>query len=483
MPSIADEIVISGISARLPESDNLWEFKEHLFNGHDMVTADDRRWPMGLHGLPTRNGKLKDLSKFDATFFGVHAKQAHSMDPQLRMLLELTYEAIVDAGVNPQSLRGSNTGVYIGVSTSESEEAFTSDPDSITGYALTGCCRAMFPNRISFAFDFKGQSFAIDTACSSSSLALDQAMSALRAGLCDAAIVGGTNLCLKPTTSLQFHRLGMLSAEGKCKAFDSTGAGYVRSEAATVLFLQRSTAAKRIYATVVHSKSNTDGNKQEGVTYPSGEIQEKLLREVYNEAKINPSEVVYVEAHGTGTKVGDPEEVNAITRVFCNNRTTPLLIGSVKSNMGHSEPASGLCSIAKVIIAMESGEIPANLHFKDPNPEISGLQDGKLKVVSENTPWNGGLVGVNSFGFGGANVHVILRSYPKPKPTPLIEGLKIFAHSGRTEEAVDVTLKCMEETKDQDLHELMADLINNPQAGHYYRGYTLLNGETVREIQ
>uniref|UniRef100_T1ILW6 Fatty acid synthase n=1 Tax=Strigamia maritima TaxID=126957 RepID=T1ILW6_STRMM len=315
--------------------------------------------------------------------------------------------------VNSQLMRRTNTGVFIGVSQNETAEAITTDLESINGYEIVGCCHARFANQISFHFDFKGPSFSVDTTCSSSITALNQALSALQSGVCDAAIVGGTNLCL--------------------------GAGYVRSEAVTVLFLQRSTAAKRIYATVVHSKSNSDGYKQEVVTYPSGEIQEKLLSETYNEAKINPSEVVYVEAHGTGTKVGDPEEGNAITRVFCNNRTTPLLIGSVKSNMGHSEPASGLCSIAKVIIAMESGEIPANLHFKDPNPHIPGLQDGKQRTI--------------------------------------------FAFSGRTEEAVDVALKYMEEPKNQVLQALMADLTDNPHPGHYYRGYTLLNGETDREIQ
>uniref|UniRef100_T1ITL1 Fatty acid synthase n=1 Tax=Strigamia maritima TaxID=126957 RepID=T1ITL1_STRMM len=484
-PSVADDVVISGISGRFPESDNLWEFKENLFNGVDMVTADDRKWPMGLHGLPTRNGKVKNLSKFDANFFGLLPKVAHTMDPQIRILLELTYEAIVDAGVNPQSLIGSNTGVFIGVSTSESEEAFIADPDA-SGYALTGCCRALFANRISFSFDFKGPSYAVDTACSSSLLALNQAVQAMRTGLCDAAIVGGSNIFFKPGNSLQFYRQNMLSQNGKCNAFDSSGAGYVRSESITVIFLQHSSAAKRIYASVVHTKTNCDGKKPEAVTFPSTHLQERLLREVYQEANVDPADVFFIEAHGTGTKVGDPAEANAIARVFCKNRSTPLLLGAVKSNMGHSEAASGLCCIAKVIIAMESGQIPANLHYKNPNPEIPALLDGRLKVVSENTPWDGGLAGINSFGFGGANVHVILRSHrksTKSTSTSLIEGRTIFAFSGRTEEAVDVALKYMEETKNQDLQALMADLTDNPHPGHYYRGYTLFNGETDREIQ
>lgn len=245
-----DEIVITGLSGRLPESNSIEEFKDQLFAGVDLVTDDDRRWPPGkkgaesraappetqstswppclvpgLHGLPARCGKLKDLEHFDAQFFGVHAKQARVMDPQLRMMLELTYEAIVDAGFNPTELRGSRTGVFIGVSSSESDEYWTQDPDRVNGYGLTGCCRAMFPNRLSYTFDFQGPSYAIDTACSSSMFALHQAVQAMRDGQCDSAIVGGCNLLLKPASSLQFHRLNMLSPQGMCKAFDSSGNG------------------------------------------------------------------------------------------------------------------------------------------------------------------------------------------------------------------------------------------------------------------
>jgi len=202
-----EDVVIAGISGRLPESATIDEFKQQLFEGVDLVTDDERRWPSGLYGLPTRTGKLKDLSRFDATFFGVHAKQANVMDPQLRMLLELTHEAIVDAGFNPNEIKGSRTGVFIGVSDSESSEYWTAqDPDTINGYGLTGCCRAMFPNRISYTFDFKGPSYAVDTACSSSLFAFQQAVTAIKTGQCDSAIVGGVNLLLKPTSSLQFHR-------------------------------------------------------------------------------------------------------------------------------------------------------------------------------------------------------------------------------------------------------------------------------------
>lgn len=483
--TLDNDIVISGFSGRLPESSNIDEFKRNLFEGIDMVTDDERRWPSGLHGLPTRTGKLKDLASFDAVFFGVHAKQATVMDPQLRMLLELTHEAIIDAGINPSEVRGTKTGVFIGVSDSESDEFWTADPDIINGYGLTGCCRAMFPNRISYTFDFKGPSFALDTACSSSMYAMHSAISAMRSGQCDAAIVGGVNLVLKPTSSLQFHRLSMLSLDGACKAFDASGNGYVRSEAAVVIYLQKSNDARRVYATVVNSKTNVDGNKSEGITFPSGSMQNQLMREVYNEAGVDPKDVVYVEAHGTGTKVGDPQEVNSIADLFCKDRKTPLLMGSVKSNMGHSEPASGLCSIAKMLIAMEAGVIPPNLHFNKPNPDIAALNDGRIIVVDKPMPWNGGLIAVNSFGFGGANAHVILKSNPRPKVLPALDVQvpKIVAVSGRTTDAVDMFLdKVKEYEKDDEFISLIHKLHNINIPGHNYRGYQILGDNKVRDI-
>lgn len=482
--SFSDDIVITGISGRLPESSSIEEFKQQLFDGIDLVTNDERRWPSGLHGLPTRTGKIKDLQYFDATFFGVHAKQAHVMDPQLRMLLELTFEAMVDAGINPNDMRGSKTGVFVGVSDSESSEFWTSDPEKINGYGLTGCCRAMFPNRVSYTFDFNGPSYAIDTACSSSLYAFQQAVMAIKTGQCDAAIVGGVNLLLKPTSSLQFHRLSMLSPQGMCKAFDSSGNGYVRSEAAVVVYLQKASVARRMYATVLGAKCNTDGSKEQGITFPSGGMQNKLIREVYEEIDIKPQDVAYVEAHGTGTKVGDPQEVNSITDFFCKDRNDPLLIGSVKSNMGHSEPASGLCSLAKIVIAMEAGIIPQNLHFESPNADIPGLLDGRLKVVSQNTPWNGGIVAVNSFGFGGANAHIVLRSNPKPKTTwPIGPIPRIVGVSGRTQQAVENFLTKIEKHRnDEEFLALIDEIHANNITGHAYRGYAILTDKVVKEI-
>lgn len=357
---------------------------------------------------------------------------------------------------------------------------------------MTGCCKAMFANRISFAFDFVGPSYAVDTACSSSLFAMHQAVTAIRAGECDAVIVGGMNLILKPTTSLQFYKLNMLSQDGRCKTFDDTANGYARAEAVVAIFLQKAKDARRIYATVVHTKTNADGYKVEGITYPSGDMQNQLMREIYDESGINIADVVYMEPHGTGTQAGDTVEINSIDRLFCkgNDRKTPLLIGSVKSNMGHSEAVSGLCSIAKVVIAMESGVIPANLYFSSPNTKIPGLCEGRMKVIDKATLWNGGLVAINSFGFGGANAHVILRSNPKPKLLPVLDSAeslpKLIAVSGRTEEAVHTLLdKARQHRKDDEFLSLLRMVHKDDIPGHRIRGYEILgngDGDDIREV-
>ncbi|PIO30634.1 hypothetical protein AB205_0176740 [Aquarana catesbeiana] len=437
-----EEIVIAGIAGRLPESDNLQEFWDNLIQGVDLVTEDDRRWKPGLYGLPARNGKLKEINKFDASFFGVHPKQAHTMDPQLRLLLEVSYEAIVDGGINPSDLRGTKTGVWVGVSGSEAGEAFSRDPEELLGYSMTGCQRAMFANRISYFFDFKGPSLAIDTACSSSLLALENAYKAIYHGQCDAAIVGGVNLLLKPNTSVQFMKLGMLSPDGTCKSFDASGNGYCRSEAACAVLVTKKSMAKRVYATILNAGSNTDGYKEQGVTFPSGEVQQQLLNSLYKEAGIPTNEVEYVEAHGTGTKV---------------------------------------------ILSLEHGVWAPNLHYKNPNPDIPALQDGRIQVVSKPIPVKGGIVGINSFGFGGSNVHVILR--PNKKKLSSTESSlplpRLVQVCGRTQEAVEALIeKSRNLASDASLVNLLNSISGIPPSAMPYRGYTLVGTESdVKEIQ
>ncbi|XP_054923972.2 fatty acid synthase-like [Dermacentor andersoni] len=365
--------------------------------------------------MPRLHGKIRDLTRFDAQFFNTHPKQAHVTDPQLRLLLETSYEAIVDAGYDPEKLRKRKIGVFIGNSASESGEAFKMDPAKMDGYVILGCHRGMFSNRISYSLDLQGPSMTIDTACSSTLVALNEAVLALRAGRCEAAIVGGASVTLDPHVMTNFRMLGVLAQDGKCRPFDSKGVGYVRSESVGAFFLQRFSDARRVYAKVVNVNTNADGFKEEGVPFPSAEAQAKLFRDIFAEVNVDPRKVVYVEAHGTGTKAGGISELEALSEVLCSpGREKPLMIGSVKSNMGHSESASGVPSVAKVILAMETGTIAPTLHFESPDPDMPSLHDGRVEVVHTPTPFDGGMVGISSQGIGGANAHAVLESNPSP---------------------------------------------------------------------
>lgn len=402
------------------------------------------------------------------------------MDPSSRLLLELTYEAIVDAGVNPMQLKGSKTGVYIASMFIDGEKALlTSNIDSGGASTIFGCSRALQANRISYLFGLIGPSYAIDSACSSSLVALEQAMKAIKNGDCESAIVGGLNLCLNPCLTLGISKLGVSCIDGKCKTFDDRANGYVRSETVAVLFLQKSSVAKRKYATVVNCKTNSDGYKDTSITYPSHTMQTTLLRELYDECGVSPNSVDYVEAHGPGTKIGDMVETSSIESVFCVNRSKPLLIGSIKSNLGHSEPASGMCSIAKIIIANESGIIPPNLHFEKPGKDIKGIIEGRMKVVTDPEPWNGGYTSINSFGAGATNAHVLLKSNDKQKingGAPEDDLPRIVVISGRTNEAVEAFLASVENNPvDVEYTRLLHDIHALDIPKHMYRGYSILS--------
>nr|XP_050849711.1 fatty acid synthase-like [Vespula vulgaris] len=490
-PEPGEEVVISGFAGRFPESDNVEILKENIFNFKDCITEDSRRWKLEHPEIPARSGKIDNIQKFDASYFGIHFKQAHTMDPMCRMLLEHTYEAIVDAGINPDDMRGTRTGVFIGSCFSETEKTWYYDKLEISGFGVTGCSRGMLANKISYWLGVTGPSYTVDTACSSSLYAMEHAYRAIRIGQCDYAIVGGSNLCLHPYVTLQFSRLGVLSQDGRCKCFDADASGYTRSETVAIAFLQKAKDAKRIYATVFHAKTNCDGYKEEGITFPSSEMQSTLLKEFYEECGIPTTSIHYIEAHGTGTRVGDPEELNAVDRVFTKGRTSPLKIGSIKGNLGHTEPASGVCAIAKAIISMESGLIPPNINFNRPREDVKCFTEGRIKVVTEVTPLDSKYIGINSFGFGGANAHVLLQSNPKTKVNkslPNDDLPRLVVISGRTEEAVVTILNDIDNRPvDVEFIRLFHDIHLKEISGHLYRGYTITgvkkSDKKIREIE
>ncbi|WP_310618939.1 SDR family NAD(P)-dependent oxidoreductase [Flexibacterium corallicola] len=366
-------------------------------------------------------GVLEDPWGFDPSVFGVSPREAEQMDPQQRLLLQLVWEAVEDSGVSPSHISGENIGVYVGASALDYGSESLLDPSIATGHFMTGNTLSIISNRLSYIFDLKGPSFTVDTACSSSLVALHEAYRALSEGRIDTAVVAGVNILASPFPFVGFAQATMLSPEGLCRAFDAAGNGYVRAEGGVALVLRRKDAKRwkgqRSCADIVAVDVNSDG-RTVGMSLPSEEYQASLLSRVYQQNSIDLDQLAFVEAHGTGTRVGDPSEAGSIGSVLAKARKTPLPIGSVKTNVGHLEPASGLVGLAKAMLALEKNYLPASLHFETPNPDID-FKGLNLEVAKNGVKLERGekrrYAGVNSFGFGGTNAHVILSDPDQPK--------------------------------------------------------------------
>jgi phthiocerol/phenolphthiocerol synthesis type-I polyketide synthase C len=404
-----------------------------LSSGRDAVTEiPDERWSKSYYFHPRRSqpgksytwaaGVLDQIDRFDAAFFGISPREARQMDPQQRLLLETTWEALEDAGLPAAKLAGSGAGVYVGVSSMDYATLRFGDPASGDAYFMTGMTNGIVANRVSYNFDLRGPSFAVDTACSSSLVALDLACSALTSGQAPVAIVGGVNLLAAPYSFIGFCQASMLSPTGRCHAFDARADGYVRAEGAGVVVLKRLRDAiadgDPIRALILATGVNSDGHTM-GLSLPSEASQSALLESVYAKSGIDPNRLAFVEAHGTGTQAGDPIELSAIGNCLGRRRGAPLPIGSVKTNVGHLETASGMAGLIKTVLALEHRRLPPSLHFETPNPNIP-FEALNLSVVTETrtlaeTPTEL-IAGINSFGFGGTNAHAIVASPPVRAP-------------------------------------------------------------------
>ncbi|OGM44044.1 hypothetical protein ABOM_007790 [Aspergillus bombycis] len=369
----------------------------------------------------------QDIGMFDRSFFRISPKEAEAMDPQQRLMLEVVYEALEDAGIPLEDIWGTRTSVFCGSFSNDYNAMTTKDLEYYPKYAVTGTGNAILANRISYLFNLQGPSVTIDTACSSSLVSFHLGAETIRNGESDVSIIVGSALHFDPNIFIMMTDLGMLSPEGRCRAFDARGQGYVRGEGICAVVLKRQSQAElngdHIHAVVRASSMNHDGTKS-GITLPSSTSQEALIRTTYAKAGLDPAHTPYVEAHGTGTARGDPAEMRALQAVFSPaHRKEPLWVGSVKTNIGHTEGASGLAGIIKSAMALERGIIPPNMLFKYPNPEIK-FEEWKLQVPTEATdfpscPDGTRRASVNSFGYGGANAHVILEAYqPMPMLTP-----------------------------------------------------------------
>ena len=426
-------VAIIGQSFRFPGTRPA-HYWEALLAGRDLVGAiDASRFPPEsfLHPDPRHAGTsysfaagvIDHVGDFDAGFFGISPREAALIDPQQRLLLELGWEALENAGVPPRSLRGTDAGVFVGISSADYSYRLMDDFAALDAPAATGNAGSIAANRLSWFFDLRGPSMAIDTACSSSMVAFHQACRAIQNGDSSLALAGGVSLLMHPYVFVSFAKASMLSRQGRCRVFDASADGYVRAEGGGVLVLKNLEQAladgNRILAVVAGSGVNADGHTQ-GLTVPSAAAQAALLSRVYSEAGITPDELDYVEAHGTGTVVGDPIETRAISMALASHRpaTRPLPIGSVKSNMGHLEAASGIAGLVKAVHCLTHRVVPATIGVESINPSIP-VGDWNLDIVTHNRPLSATgrlVVGVNSFGFGGANAHVVLTSFEDKKP-------------------------------------------------------------------
>lgn len=430
-------IAILGTSCRFPGANSPEEFWSLLAGGMDAVTeVPANRWdvdslydprPATPGKMSTRwGGFLKDIDQFDPAFFGISGREAEFIDPQQRLLLEVAWEALENAGVAPDRISGTSTGVFVGISNSDYARVGCRGPASIVAYGATGTCLSIAANRVSYVLNLRGPSVSVDTACSSSLVSLHLACESLRRGESELCLAGGVNLILSPEGTIAFSQARMMAADGRCKTFDDRADGYVRGEGCGVLVLKRLEDAERdgdpIQAVILGSAVNQDGLTN-GLTAPNGPSQEAVVRLALANAGIRPDQVSYVEAHGTGTSLGDPIEVRALQNSLLPGRTSPdpLWLGSVKTNIGHLESAAGVASLIKVILSLQHKQIPGNLHFTKLNRYIK-LEGTPMAVPVQCTPWATShgrrIAGVSAFGFGGTNGHVILTEAPQPATAP-----------------------------------------------------------------
>ena len=457
----SEPLAIIGIGLRFPGASSPEEFWQMLVDGVDAIQeVPPERWDLEAfyNPQPQTPGKmycrwggwLSDIDKFDPHFFGISPREAASMDPQQRLLLETTWEALERAGQSPDSLFGSRTGVFLGISNSDYYRMLLNDVPNIDAYVSTGNALSVAGGRLSYTLGLHGPNLSIDTACSSSLVALHQACKSLREGEADMALAGGVNLILSPELNINFSQANMMAPDGRCKTFDAAANGYVRGEGCGMIVLKRLSdalaAGDPILALVRGTAVNHDG-RSGGLTAPNGPAQVAVIQSALADAGVGPQDVSYVETHGTGTSLGDPIEVGALLEAFCQDRPAErkLVLGAVKTNFGHLEAAAGIAGVIKAVLALQHRQIPPNLHFQTLNPHID-LGSAPVEIPVQNTPWQveagQRLAGVSSFGLSGTNAHIILQEAPVRAEPPAGDEpqadrpLHLLALSARSEAAL-----------------------------------------------
>ena len=451
-----EPIAIVGMGCRFPGANNPEEFWQLLKDGRNAVTDSRKHWDeLEYHNQQsntsekigtTQGGFVPYLKEFDASFFRIAPREAASLDPQHRLLLEVSWEALENAAICADTIRGSQTGVFIGVSGIDYwHQLLSRGIDEIDAYLTTGNTHSLASGRIAHFFDFTSTSISLDTACSSSLVAVDLAIKSLRDRSCSMALAGGVNRLISPKISINFSQAKMLSPDGRCKTFDESADGFVRSEGCGIVVLKRLSDAiasqDRIRAILLGSATNQDG-RTSSITTPSSLSQQAVIEQALANSKVAATQVSYVETHGTGTSLGDAIEIEALSKVFKDNQQ--LVLGAVKTNIGHLESASGIASLIKTVLALENKIIPANLHLKQPNSKVEWKQlPFKLpqKPLLWNTTTQPRIAGVSGFGFSGTNAHLVVQqtniSHQKTvQPEFTKRNLYLFTLSARNKQAL-----------------------------------------------
>ena len=459
-------IAIVGMSGAMPQSEDLEEFWEHLKNSKDLITVippDRWRWE-DYYGDPLKEanksnskwgGFMKEVDKFDPLFFGISPREAEMMDPQQRIFLEHVWKAIEDSGQKVSDLAGTRTGLFVGVATNDYVDMMNGRGIALDGYSASGNSHSVLANRVSFLLNLRGPSAPIDTACSSSLVAMHRAIESIHTGSCDMAIVGGVQVMLSPAAYISFGMAGMLSGDGKCKTFDKRANGYVRGEGCGAIFLKSLSAAEadgnHIYA-VIKATAENHGGRVTALTAPNSAAQAELLIEAYEKGRVDPATVGYIECHGTGTSLGDPIEIQSLSKAFAelykrSNKAPATAshcgLSSIKTNIGHLETAAGIAGVLKALLAIKHKQIPANIHLEEVNPYIN-LKGTPFFITDKLTTWEAPIVedgsprprvaGVSSFGFGGANAHVVLEEYVPARRESATREPQLIALSAKNED-------------------------------------------------
>ncbi|MEO0376633.1 MAG: beta-ketoacyl synthase N-terminal-like domain-containing protein, partial [Cyanobacteria bacterium P01_A01_bin.17] len=472
-----DGIAIIGMDCRFPGAESPEAFWQLLQNGADAIGQMPCDRIQTTSSTPNHQGGfIEGIDQFDADLFGITPREAEKIDPQHRLLLEVAWSAFERSG-QAQSIKDSQTGVFIGISNSDYGRQLAQSQQHWDTYASTGNALSMAANRLSYQFNLRGPSIAVDTACSSALVAVHQACQSLRVGDCELAITGGVNAILSPELTSAFTEAQMMAADGRCKTFDADADGYVRGEGCGLVVLKRLADVQRdgdpILAVIEGSAINQDG-RSNGITAPNGLAQQRVIAQALEQAGVAPAEIQYVETHGTGTPLGDPIEVASLQKVLGQDREQTCWLGSVKTNIGHLESAAGVAGLMKVVLALQHGSIPAHLNCKKLNPYIE-LEGSGFAIASQSQPWplsdKRRIAGVSAFGFGGTNAHAIIAEAPTQTvkaPNPNERPQHVLALSAQTPAALQAL--CERYVQEVAATANLADLCYSSNAGRFSLG-------------